>query len=184
MHHYRHLLPCAVCLATLLWSGHAPAAAPGADACAPLRRLCRAAGFVQGGASSGVGLRDDCMEPLEQGIAQPPNARLPLPAVDPSLLAQCRGSTTLRTRSRYGLEGTDLGYSFEHQGKLYFLFGDTVGVERGRTRFDRHGADGRRRFDAPRVNSAGLSDLGRWALSYDPAARDTNGRICSPGTRD
>jgi hypothetical protein len=174
MHHYRRALPCAICLAIWLWYGAASAAAPGAEACPPLRRLCQAAGFVQAGASSGVGLRDDCMEPLLQGTAQPPNARLPLPAVDPSVLAQCRGNTSppepsaaesnagggltlhytagssrkitqllgeedkqlhqptaSRTRSRYGLEGTDLGYSFEHQGKLYFLFGDTVGVERG-----------------------------------------------------
>ena len=31
------------------------------------------------------------------------------------------------TGKRYGIEGTDLGYSFEHRGKLVFLFGDTVG---------------------------------------------------------
>jgi Domain of unknown function (DUF4185) len=35
--------------------------------------------------------------------------------------------TLSRTVSRYGLEGTDLGYSFEHDGRVYFLFGDTVG---------------------------------------------------------
>ena len=35
--------------------------------------------------------------------------------------------TLSRTVSRYGLEGTDLGYSFEHGGRAYFLFGDTVG---------------------------------------------------------
>jgi hypothetical protein len=35
--------------------------------------------------------------------------------------------TLSRTVSRYGLEGTDLGYSFEHAGRAYFLFGDTVG---------------------------------------------------------
>jgi hypothetical protein len=33
-----------------------------------------------------------------------------------------------RTFSRYKLEGTDLGNSFEHNGKVYFLFGDTMGV--------------------------------------------------------
>jgi hypothetical protein len=31
------------------------------------------------------------------------------------------------TFTRYGVEGTDLGYSFEHEGLAYFLFGDTVG---------------------------------------------------------
>jgi hypothetical protein len=35
--------------------------------------------------------------------------------------------TLSRTVSRYGIEGTDLGYSFEHAGRAYFLFGDTVG---------------------------------------------------------
>jgi len=35
--------------------------------------------------------------------------------------------TRSRTLSRYGIEGTDLGSSFEHEGRAYFLFGDTVG---------------------------------------------------------
>jgi hypothetical protein len=35
--------------------------------------------------------------------------------------------TLSRTVSRYGIEGTDLGNSFEHDGRVYFLFGDTVG---------------------------------------------------------
>jgi len=35
--------------------------------------------------------------------------------------------TRSRTFSRYGLLGTDLGYSFEHKGRTYFLFGDTIG---------------------------------------------------------
>jgi hypothetical protein len=35
--------------------------------------------------------------------------------------------TLSQTGKRFGIEGTDLGSSFEHKGKLYFLFGDTVG---------------------------------------------------------
>ncbi|HXW62094.1 MAG TPA: DUF4185 domain-containing protein [Candidatus Acidoferrales bacterium] len=35
--------------------------------------------------------------------------------------------TLSRTITRYGIEGTDLGSSFEHEGRAYFLFGDTVG---------------------------------------------------------
>ena len=31
-----------------------------------------------------------------------------------------------RTESRFGIFGTDLGASFEHEGNLWFLFGDTV----------------------------------------------------------
>jgi Domain of unknown function (DUF4185) len=40
---------------------------------------------------------------------------------------QRKTTTSSRTVSRYDLDGTDLGYSFEHHGRLYFLFGDTVG---------------------------------------------------------
>lgn len=35
--------------------------------------------------------------------------------------------TLSQTFTRYGIQGTDLGYSFEHEGHAYFLFGDTVG---------------------------------------------------------
>lgn len=35
--------------------------------------------------------------------------------------------TQSRTVTRYQLAGTDLGYSFDHAGLTYFLFGDTVG---------------------------------------------------------
>jgi hypothetical protein len=40
---------------------------------------------------------------------------------------QLRQPTLSRTVTRYGIEGTDLGNSFEHDGRTYFLFGDTVG---------------------------------------------------------
>jgi hypothetical protein len=35
--------------------------------------------------------------------------------------------TLSQTMTRYGIQGTDLGYSFEHEGRAYFLFGDTLG---------------------------------------------------------
>jgi hypothetical protein len=35
--------------------------------------------------------------------------------------------TLSRTEKRFGVVATDLGSSFEHRGKLYFLFGDTWG---------------------------------------------------------
>src|ERR1700690_3641816 len=35
--------------------------------------------------------------------------------------------TFSHTNKRFGVLATDLGSSFEHQGKLYFLFGDTWG---------------------------------------------------------
>jgi len=37
--------------------------------------------------------------------------------------------TLSQTNSRFGIEGTDLGYSFENNGLVYFLFGDTVGTQ-------------------------------------------------------
>jgi hypothetical protein len=43
-----------------------------------------------------------------------------------------RNQPTLnRTGSRYGVFGTDLGFSFPFDERLYFLFGDTVGVHTG-----------------------------------------------------
>jgi hypothetical protein len=38
-----------------------------------------------------------------------------------------RKPTNSQTFTRFGIEGTELGYSFEHQGHAYFLFGPTVG---------------------------------------------------------
>ena len=38
-----------------------------------------------------------------------------------------KAATRSQTESRYGVEGTDLGSSFEHGGRAHFLFGDTLG---------------------------------------------------------
>lgn len=35
--------------------------------------------------------------------------------------------TLNQTLTRFGVAGTDLGFSFEHDGKIFFLFGDTLG---------------------------------------------------------
>lgn len=40
---------------------------------------------------------------------------------------QLKQPTLSQTYTRYGILGTDLGYSFENDGQLTFLFGDTVG---------------------------------------------------------
>src|ERR1700678_4178942 len=40
---------------------------------------------------------------------------------------QFKRPTLSQTFVRYVIEGTDLGNSFEHAGRVYFLFGDTVG---------------------------------------------------------
>jgi hypothetical protein len=40
---------------------------------------------------------------------------------------QLHQPTLSQTYTRYGIQGTDLGYSFENKGLIYFLFGDTIG---------------------------------------------------------
>ncbi len=40
---------------------------------------------------------------------------------------QTHKPTVSQSVTRFGVEGTELGYSFEHQGHTYFLFGPTVG---------------------------------------------------------
>jgi hypothetical protein len=39
--------------------------------------------------------------------------------------------TRNQTMKRFSLEGTDLGYPFEHNGKIIFLFGDSIGSKGG-----------------------------------------------------
>jgi hypothetical protein len=194
-----------------LWSTASQAATP---PCAQVRSACEAAGFVPGGAPSGRGLKDDCMDPLLEGTPQPRNATKALPQVDSQWIAECRvqrshasggdnagaevssgapphmappfltyidgstakinqlvgeedkelhKSTLSRTETRYGLIGTDLGYSFEHQGRVYFLFGDTVGVARGA-------------LDS--IASVGISGAG-----WDPAAGVRLDFLTVPGGR-
>ncbi len=78
-------------------------------------------------------------EVFAQGGAKPP-ASVPWPAntifyVPGSVEKMCQvtGDTDLEyhqptmslTQTRYGLTRADHGYSFEHKGRLYFLFGDT-----------------------------------------------------------
>lgn len=52
--------------------------------------------------------------------------------------------TLSETNKRFGVLGTDLGSSFEHKGKLFFLFGDTWGAQ-------------------------GLPDAIAWTTSLDPS---------------
>lgn len=40
---------------------------------------------------------------------------------------QLHKPTLSQTVTRYGIQGTDMGQSFEHGGRAYFLFGDTLG---------------------------------------------------------
>jgi hypothetical protein len=65
--------------------------------CEKIRAACEAAGFTQGGASSGAGLQVDCVIPITQGIAQPAAAARPLPQVAAQVVAACK-----ERNSRFG----------------------------------------------------------------------------------
>ena len=83
--------------------------------------------------------------PSQTGVEQPLSAPPPPASATGPVIRYLPGSTTKleqligdddkerhqptrsRTVTRYGIQGTDLGYSFEHEGRVYFLFGDTVG---------------------------------------------------------
>src|SRR5215467_8884524 len=58
--------------------------------CQQIMAACRQAGFVQGGAKTGVGLAVDCVRPIVQGTAQRPKASKPLPQVDQQIVADCK----------------------------------------------------------------------------------------------
>ncbi len=51
------------------------------------------------------------------------------------MVAQLTGPGSANaTDTAYNVYGTDLGHSFEHQGRTYFVFGDTYGPERSHRR--------------------------------------------------
>jgi N-acetylglucosamine-6-sulfatase len=58
--------------------------------CEQIAAACQRAGFVQGDARGGNGLIRDCVEPIIQGTKQPPRATIPLPQIDPQLVASCK----------------------------------------------------------------------------------------------
>jgi hypothetical protein len=67
-----------------------PAGNPGP--CAQITAACQSAGFVPGGIGTGAGLQADCVVPIMQGGGQPPQARIPLPQIDPRLVAECKAA--------------------------------------------------------------------------------------------
>jgi DnaJ domain len=68
------------------------AAAQGQGSCQQISAACRSAGFAQGAAKLGIGLQVDCIIPIMSGTVQRPRARLPLPRVNPQLIADCATS--------------------------------------------------------------------------------------------
>jgi tetratricopeptide (TPR) repeat protein len=61
------------------------------DACNQIKEACQRAGFVYGGAKAGNGVDVDCYWPITQCKSQPMQATLPLPKIDPQLVAACTG---------------------------------------------------------------------------------------------
>jgi hypothetical protein len=70
----------------------AAAAAQGQGPCQQIRAACQSTGFAQGAAKLGIGLQVDCIIPIMSGTGQRPRARLPLPKVNPQLIAECATS--------------------------------------------------------------------------------------------
>ena len=59
-------------------------------ACAQISRACLAAGFVAGQGNTGNRVFPDCVVPLMDGTPQPQNATIPLPQVNPNVIAACK----------------------------------------------------------------------------------------------
>jgi hypothetical protein len=58
--------------------------------CGQIRAACLSAGFVPGGSGTGVGVQFDCIHPIIEGRPQRPRATLPLPPINPQIVAACR----------------------------------------------------------------------------------------------
>ncbi|MGF1582337.1 MAG: DUF4185 domain-containing protein [Gemmataceae bacterium] len=62
-----------------------------------------------------------------QGLVYVPNSTKRVCQLTGDFDRTTRMPTINQTKKRFGVVATDLGYSFEHKGQLYFLFGDTWG---------------------------------------------------------
>jgi predicted Ser/Thr protein kinase len=72
-------------------SADTAAASEGAKGpCEKIKQACLDAGFMFGRAKGGKGLGTDCIVPIMQGTAQPASAVLPLPQIDPKIVAICK----------------------------------------------------------------------------------------------
>lgn len=95
-------IPCAIAI------GFVPVTSRAADRglCQQIRSACLDAGFVQGGAREGNGLWRDCIDPVMQGWI-PRGARLPLPHVNPRIVAACRTNNPTFGRPEWARGGYD-----------------------------------------------------------------------------
>ncbi len=60
------------------------------EPCGQITKLCKKAGFLQGGAKAGKGLYTDCIAPIMRGTPQPPAATTRLPQISADVVAACR----------------------------------------------------------------------------------------------
>ena len=71
-------------------------------------------------------LQANCLQPVSR-LEYVPNSTEKIEQLIGDWDEHLQKKTRNRTFSRYGIVGTDLGSSFEHDGRLLFLFGDTIG---------------------------------------------------------
>ena len=74
--------------------------------------------------SGGLDAQSTVSEPI---ISYVPGSTVKLEQLIGDLDKERHQPTLSQTVTRYGIQGTDLGYSFEHDGHAYSLFGDTLG---------------------------------------------------------
>ncbi len=72
------------------------------------------------------GLAADQSAPPVSGLSWVPGSTVKVEQLIGDYDKQFKQPTQDQTQSRYGIIGTDLGNSFEHNGRAYFLFGDTI----------------------------------------------------------
>ena len=77
-----------VFLATIGFAVSASGSVGKTEECAQIRRACEKAGFFEGGSGEGKGLWLDCVETI-LNVNTTKNAVLPIPKVDPQIVATC-----------------------------------------------------------------------------------------------
>src|SRR5436190_6111705 len=68
-----------------------------------------------------------CMASEEPALICVPDSTRKVCQLTGDVDRETKQPTLTQTGKNFGILGTDLGSSFEHKGKLYFLFGDTAG---------------------------------------------------------
>lgn len=90
----RRLSLVTVCLVLIAGPADPSSAQPSADQapCEQITAACQRVGFTPGGVNTGAGLLVDCVDPIMRGASQPRRSRIPLPRVDPQLVAACKAA--------------------------------------------------------------------------------------------